>query len=132
IVSTTADGHKNVIEKMKEHLQQNQIILFIPGYWGALECRQVLGSDIEDKNLIVAETSAQPFISKADDKGNVEVRKIKNNVMVSTLHTNTEDRTKYENLLEKFPHLSHANNEIGRASCRERVKNTEGAGAVKK
>ncbi|WP_052255113.1 NAD/NADP-dependent octopine/nopaline dehydrogenase family protein [Salinicoccus sp. YB14-2] len=110
IVSTTADGHKNVIKKMKGHLQKNQIILFIPGYWGALECRQVLGSDIEDKNLIVAETSAQPFISKADDKGNVEVRKIKNNVMVSTLHTNTEDRTKYENLLEKFPHLNHANN----------------------
>src|SRR5699024_11753111 len=110
IVSTTADGHKNVIEKMKEHLQQNQIILFIPGYWGALECRQVLGSDIEDKNLIVAETSAQPFISNADDRGDVEVRKIKNNVMVSTLHTNAGDSQKYKDLLQKFPHLNSVDN----------------------
>lgn len=110
IVSTTADGHKNVVEKMKDHLQKDQIILFIPGYWGALEARQILGSDIEEKNLIIAETSAQPFISKADDKGNVTVKKIKNNVMVSTLHTNTEDRTKYESLLEKFPHLHHVDN----------------------
>jgi opine dehydrogenase len=110
IISTTADGHKNVIERMKNFLENGQIILFIPGYWGALEARQILGTDIEDKNLIVAETSAQPFISNADDRGNVEVRKIKNNVMVSTLHTNAGDSQTYKDLLQKFPHLNSVDN----------------------
>lgn len=87
IVSTTADGHKPVIREMQPYLQPNQTIVFIPGYWGAIESKQLLGGDIEAKNITIAETSAQPFISNADDAGGVVIRKIKSNVLVSTLST---------------------------------------------
>lgn len=105
IVSTTAEGHKPILEQLKPLLKNEQTIVFIPGYWGALEAAQILGDDIEEKGLIVAETSAQPFISKADNNGRVNIPRIKNNVLISSLATSKEQPVLPSVFLERFPHL---------------------------
>lgn len=110
IVSTTADGHKPIIEKIKPVLGHGQILLFIPGYWAAIESSQILGSDIEDKELVIAETSAQPFISNADDEGSVVIRRIKKNVLVSTLYTSEGQPNLPKEMLETFPQLIESGN----------------------
>ncbi|KAA0955371.1 hypothetical protein FQ087_12150 [Sporosarcina sp. ANT_H38] len=110
IISTTADGHKPIIKELKPLLKNDQTIVFIPGYWGAIECKQILGEDIETKNITIAETSAQPFISNADDEGSVSVSKIKNNVLVSTLATSKGQPSLSPEFLERFPHLVPSKN----------------------
>ena len=110
IISTTADGHKPIVRELKPLLENNQTIVFIPGYWGAVESKQILGEDIQRKNITIAETSAQPFISKADDKGTVTVKKIKNNVLVSTLSTLKEQPKLPKKFLDTFPHLVPSKN----------------------
>ncbi|MGM0897054.1 MAG: 2-dehydropantoate 2-reductase N-terminal domain-containing protein [Bacillota bacterium] len=110
IVSTTADGHKPVIREIQPFLRHDQAIVFIPGYWGAVECKQLLGEDIENKNITIAETSAQPFISNADDAGSVEIRRIKSNVLVSTLSTTRGQPSLPIKFLDRFPHLVASKN----------------------
>ncbi|MEC2159746.1 NAD/NADP-dependent octopine/nopaline dehydrogenase family protein [Virgibacillus halodenitrificans] len=110
IISTTADGHKPIIRKLKPLLKNDQTIVFIPGYWAAVECKQILGKDIENKNITIAETNAQPFISDADDEGRVWVRKIKNNVLVSTLATSKGQLPLSSEFLSRFPHLVPSKN----------------------
>lgn len=110
IIATTADGHKPILKKIKPLLEYGQVLLFIPGYWGAIESSQILGKDIEEKELVIAETSAQPFISNADDEGSVTVRKIKKNVLVSTLFTSKGQPKLPNELLDRFPHLIQSEN----------------------
>lgn len=110
IISTTADGHKPIIKELKPLLKNDQTIVFIPGYWGAVESKSILGEDIETKNITIAETSAQPFISIADDKGSVSVRRIKSNVLVSTLATSKGHPSLSLDFLERFPHLVPSRN----------------------
>ncbi len=110
IISTTAAGHKPTLKELKGLLEYNQSIIFIPGYWGALEAAQILGKDIADKNITVAETSAQPFISKTDDKGTVSIPKIKNNVLVATLVTQKAQPELSLEFLKRFPHLVTSKN----------------------
>ncbi|MDN7227860.1 NAD/NADP octopine/nopaline dehydrogenase family protein [Planococcus sp. N064] len=110
IVSTTADGHKPIIEELKPLLEENQTLVFIPGYWGAVESKQILGEDIETKNITIAETSAQPFISNAGDEGSVHIRRIKSNVLVSTLATSKGQPSLSIEFLKRFPHLVPSKN----------------------
>lgn len=110
IISTTAIGHKPILRELRPILEENQTIVFIPGYWAAVEAKQILGDVIENKNLTIAETSAQPFISNADDNGSVSVRRIKNNVLVSTLSRSDKQPELSSAFLEMFPHLVTSNN----------------------
>ncbi|MGN7295790.1 NAD/NADP octopine/nopaline dehydrogenase family protein [Ferdinandcohnia sp. SAFN-114] len=111
IIATTASGHKPIFKKLKPHLKENQTIAIFPGYWGAIECREVLGNDIEEKNLTIAETSAMPFISKAESTGTVTISRIKQNVQISVIPT-SKNRTISKYFLETFPQLISANNVI--------------------
>lgn len=103
IVSTTAMGHETIINQIKPFLENNQTIVFFPGYWGALECKRILGNDIlKNKNITVAETSAMPFVSIADNAGSVYINKIKHNVLISTLSKENPIATSFMN---RFPQL---------------------------
>ncbi|WP_017547408.1 NAD/NADP-dependent octopine/nopaline dehydrogenase family protein [Salinicoccus carnicancri] len=110
VISTTAVGHKPILRALKPLLEHNQSIIFIPGYWGALEAAQILKEDVADKNITIAETSAQPFISKKDDQGSVTIPKIKNNVLVSTLVTQNRQPELSPEFLDRFPHLVTSTN----------------------
>ncbi|MBM7587242.1 opine dehydrogenase [Bacillus pakistanensis] len=109
IISTTSSGHKPVFRQLKPILKENQTIVIFPGYWGAVECKEVLGNHIEEKNITVAETSAMPFVSKADNTGSVYINKIKKNVQISSIPT-SKNATISEKFLETFPQLITANN----------------------
>jgi opine dehydrogenase len=109
IISTTSFGHKQVFNNLKPILKNNQTIAIFPGYWGAMECKEVLGDLIEDKNITVAETSAMPFVSKADDAGSVYINKIKKNVQISFIPT-SKNASISEKFLETFPQLIPAKN----------------------
>lgn len=110
VISTTAVGHKPILRALKPLLEHNQSIIFIPGYWGALEAAQILKEDVADKNITIAETSAQPFISKTDDQGTVTIPKIKNNVLVATLVTQNRQPKLSSEFLDRFPHLVTSKN----------------------
>ncbi len=111
IITSTASGHKSIFKQLKPHLKKNQTIAIFPGYWGAIECRAVLGDEIEEKNLTIAETSAMPFISKADSTGSVTISRIKQNVQISVIPT-SKNLTISKYFLETFPQLIPANNVI--------------------
>lgn len=103
IVSTTAMGHETIVNQIKPFLRPNQTIIFFPSYWGALECERILGSDlITEKNITVAETSAMPFVSLADQAGSVAITKIKYNVLISTLRKENQIAASF---MERFPQL---------------------------
>lgn len=87
LITTTSPGHQSTFKAIKPLLKGNQLILILPGYWGAAQCKEELGSLSEEKNILIAETSAMPFVSKADDRGNVHLIKIKQNVQVSCIPT---------------------------------------------
>ncbi|MFD1040584.1 NAD/NADP octopine/nopaline dehydrogenase family protein [Virgibacillus byunsanensis] len=109
IIATTSSGHKPIINQIKPFLEKNQTIVFFPGYWGAVECHEILGHEIENKNITIAETSAMPFISKADNNGSVYINRIKNNVLISTLPTSTSLSIS-TSFLDDFPQLVQAKN----------------------
>ncbi len=73
IVMTTANAHREVACRLKPLLTQNQKILIFNSNWGALEFKQVLGLDIQLKNLTVAETGAQLFMSSSKEPGHVNI-----------------------------------------------------------
>lgn len=103
IISTTAMGHETIVKQIKPILKDNQTIVFFPGYWGALECKRILGEDlINNKNITVAETSAMPFVSIADNAGSVFINKIKHNVLISTL---CEENPIAPTFMNRFPQL---------------------------
>ncbi|NYF23652.1 NAD/NADP octopine/nopaline dehydrogenase family protein [Sporosarcina sp. JAI121] len=103
IISTTAMGHETIVKQIKPILKDNQTIVFFPGYWGALECKRILGEHlIKNKNITVAETSAMPFVSIADNAGSVFINKIKHNVLISTL---CEENPIALSFMNRFPQL---------------------------
>ena len=73
LVMTTADAHRVVAQALKPVLSPGQTILVFNSNWGALELRQVLGDDIADKQLTVAETGSQLFLSHAAAPGQVHI-----------------------------------------------------------
>ena len=82
IVMTAANAHREAAQKMKPLLRQNQRILISNSNWGAYEFRQVLGDDIEAKNLTVAEMAAQLFVGTSPEPGKVTMN-VKSSVYVS-------------------------------------------------
>ncbi|MEC1154313.1 NAD/NADP-dependent octopine/nopaline dehydrogenase family protein [Cytobacillus horneckiae] len=109
IITTTSFGHKPIFKQLKPFLQSNQTIAIFPGYWGAVECKEILGPIIDEKNITIAETSAMPFVSKADNVGTVYINKIKNNVQISVMPT-PMNLSISKTFLEAFPQLIPANN----------------------
>lgn len=108
IISTVAMGHEPIVNQIQPFLKNNQTIVFFPGYWGAIECKRILGYDtIKNKNITVAETSAMPFVSIADNAGSVNINKIKNNVLISTLDNENPIAASFMN---RFPQLIRGNN----------------------
>ncbi|USK50680.1 NAD/NADP octopine/nopaline dehydrogenase family protein [Bacillus sp. CMF12] len=109
IITTTSFGHKPIFRQLKPFLKNNQTIVIFPGYWGAAECKEVLGPVMEDRNITIAETSAMPFVSKADNAGSVYINRIKKNVQVSSIPT-SKNLSISTTFLDAFPQLIPANN----------------------
>ncbi|MEC1523864.1 NAD/NADP octopine/nopaline dehydrogenase family protein [Neobacillus niacini] len=81
-ICTTANGHKPVFESMKPYLVNGQTIIITPGYWGAVECKNLLKGM---KNIVIAETDAMMFVSQSLETGIVNVRRIKSKISLGTI-----------------------------------------------
>lgn len=104
IITTNAFGHRPIFHQLKPLLKNGQTIAIFPGYWGAVECKEILGAAVEQKNITIAETSAMPFVSKADNAGSVSINKIKKNVQISSIPT-SKNQTISAAFLKAFPQL---------------------------
>ena len=110
-IMTTANGHRDLAIKMKNHLKKNQIIVIFNGNWGAYEFYKELNRDILDKNLVISETGAMIYIAVSDSINKVRVKKIKKNIELSCIPQN-----KCNEIINKindiYPEISAANNII--------------------
>ncbi|MCM3704718.1 MULTISPECIES: NAD/NADP-dependent octopine/nopaline dehydrogenase family protein [Cytobacillus] len=109
IITTTAAGHKPIFHQLKPLVKINQMIAIFPGYWGAIECKEILGKTFEDKQITIAETSAMPFVSKADNNGRVHISKVKQNVLIGSI-PNSANTPLSSKLLDTFPQLTPTKN----------------------
>ena len=82
LVMTIAGAHREVAERLKPLLSAGQRVLIFNSNWGAFQFGQVLGSDIADKDLIIAETAAQLFLATTTSPGKVRLS-VKEKVYVS-------------------------------------------------
>lgn len=109
IITTTAAGHKPIFQQLKPLLKDHQTMAIFPGYWGAVECKEIFGRTFEDKKITIAETSAMPFVSKADNNGTVHISKVKQNVLISSI-SNTANTPLSPKFYSTFPQLIPAKN----------------------
>jgi opine dehydrogenase len=82
LVMTAANAHQDAASKLKPYLRHNQRLLIFNSNWGAFEFMQVLGNDIQTKNLTVAETAAQLFVGSSLEPGKVSMS-VKSSVSAS-------------------------------------------------
>lgn len=57
VVTTTSKGHKPMAELLKGKLQKDQRIVILTGNWGAYEFYSVLKDEVNQKQVIIGETS---------------------------------------------------------------------------
>ncbi|WP_317855787.1 NAD/NADP octopine/nopaline dehydrogenase family protein [Chakrabartyella piscis] len=110
IIMTVANAHKEVAERLKPVLQPNQKVIVFNSNWGAMQFKQVLGDDIQKKNLIVAETSAQLFVGSIDSQGVIQFSIKAEATICATDSDKTEELIAFTK--EYFPQFKKANSII--------------------
>ena len=110
LIMTTANAHREVACKLRPFLKEKQKIIIFNSNWGAFEFKQVLGEDIELKDLTVAETGAQLFLAKSKGLGYVNMG-LKTKVSVSATNP---DKTQplLDEIREFFPQFEKASSII--------------------
>lgn len=73
LVTTQANAHRAVAAALKPIVTRGQSILVFNSNWGAMEFVQVFGSDAAEKELTIAETSAQLFVASSPTAGQVHM-----------------------------------------------------------
>ena len=90
-VVTPAFAHSMVMDKISEHITNNQVIVLHPGRTGgALEAQNVLKRNGK-KDIVVAEAETLLFACRKKDDLNIEIYGTKNSVGVSTIPFNKVD-----------------------------------------
>lgn len=104
MVTTTGTAHKSVARSIAPYLQDNQIILIFPGYWGALEFRNIFDEVGMNKKVYVAETESLIYTCRYIEPGHVRVRKIKDSLEFAALPATDAPIVK-DRLQEVYPQL---------------------------
>jgi len=104
MVTTTGTAHKSVARSIAPYLKDNQIIMIFPGYWGALEFRNIFNEVGMDKKVSVAETESLIYTCRYIEPGHVRIRKVKDNLEFATLPATDAPIVK-ERLKEVYPQL---------------------------
>ena len=110
VVQTTAPGHRPAAEALKGLLEQGQVVLIFNGNWGAYEFYDVLGKEAKEKDVIIAETAAQIFMSDYHD-GVYDLKRIKNEAEAAAAPAHNTARL-MEEIGEIFPQLKPGENVI--------------------
>jgi opine dehydrogenase len=104
IVSTTADAHLPIAERLQGHLEKEQRILILNGNWGAVQFVQCLKEEIDAKGVMVAETGAQIFAAPLKAVGRCFLKSLKKTVDFGT-YPSGQSRALAEELKPVFPQL---------------------------
>ena len=104
MVTTTGPAHKHVAKAIVPFLQDEQTIMILPGYWGALEFRNVFKEAGCEKNVYVAETESLIYTCRSIEPGYVRIRKIKEGLEFATLPAVDGEKVKSQ-LMDVYPQL---------------------------
>ncbi len=86
MVVVPATAHKEIAVELAPYLRKEQIVVLNPGRnFGALEFKQVLGSQGVDYEVIVAEAQTFIYASRAVGPGQVKIFRIKNSIPVASI-----------------------------------------------
>ena len=87
IIVITADGHDDIAKKIAPYLEDDQVVLLVPGRTlGALLFNQTLRKVGCKANVIIAEANTLFFAARLKVPGLVEIKGIKKEVSVSALY----------------------------------------------
>ncbi len=111
IVQTVSGGHRDVAERLKGRLGNNQMIIIFNGNWGAAEFDSVLGKEAQEKNTLICETAAQLFICSSPGINSVNITGIKDSVGFAVSDMK-RIREAYERAALLFPGLKASGNII--------------------
>ncbi len=110
LVMTVAAGHAPIAKSLRGLLRQGQRLLIFNGNWGAYEFFQILGDEAEKKQITIAETGAQLFLT--DYMGQVtHIKSIKREISLATAQPDQAAELCRE-LEGLFPQLVPAENVI--------------------
>jgi opine dehydrogenase len=104
MVTTTGTAHKHVARSIAPYLKDGQIIMIFPGYWGALEFRNIFSELGMSKDVYVAETESLIYTCRYIEPGHVRVRKVKESLEFATLPASDAEFVK-EKLKNVYPQL---------------------------
>lgn len=82
-VNTVASGHKDIARLLSGKLSGNQRILIFNSNWGVLEFVQILGKELEQKGIVLAETGGMHLMTDLPEVGHCHIKKIKKKLSVS-------------------------------------------------
>src|SRR5699024_2679427 len=85
-------------------IKDNLIIMILPGYWGALEFRNVFNELGIKENVYISETESLIYTCRSIAPGHVHVRKIKDQLGFATLPSSDGQIVK-EQLKDIYPQL---------------------------
>ncbi len=111
LVMTTAQGHRPVAEGFRNRLERGQTILVFNGNWGVVEFKTVLGEELKDKGVTLAETGAMLFLSTFDDEGVVRLGGIKEKITIAGI-PKEKTMTLIRRLKPVFPQLKPVENPL--------------------
>jgi opine dehydrogenase len=103
MVVITANGHKEIAEKMAPHLRDGQIIMLNPGRTcGALEVNYTLRQCGCKAKVIIAEANTLAFTVRVATAGIATIKGVKKEVAVAALHAEDTEHV-IETLSSAFP-----------------------------
>lgn len=104
MITTTGTAHKHVARSITPFLKDGQIIMIFPGYWGALEFRNILKKLGVRKDVYIAETESLIYTCRSIKPGHVRIRKVKERLEFATLPASDGQKVK-EILADVYPQL---------------------------
>src|SRR5699024_1166761 len=104
MVTTTGTAHKHVARSIAPFLTDGQIIMIFPGYWGALEFRNIFKELGIKKDVYIAETESLIYTCGSIKHGHVRIRKVKEQLAIATLQASDGQKVKerWENVYSQF------------------------------
>ncbi|MDF2478568.1 MAG: NAD/nadp octopine/nopaline dehydrogenase [Sphingobacterium sp.] len=85
IVATLANAHRSIFRAIRGKLNEGQKLLILNSNWGAYEAAGILKEEIDQKKLIVGETSSQPFLATLSGYNQLEIKAIKMEISLAGL-----------------------------------------------
>lgn len=104
MVTTTGTAHKHVARAIAPYVEDGQLIMIFPGYWGALEFRKIFSEYGAAKQVIIAETESLIYTCRYIEPGHVHVRKVKEALEFAALPASDGKKVK-ERLQQVYPQL---------------------------